>query len=1232
MTEISDQTHPTPLETSVVAPRFAHLHVHSEYSLLDGMIRIDDLLAKVKAMGQTHVALTDTGNMFGAVEFYTAAKAQGITAIVGCEIYHAGGESTAFFSIDRGENVTPAGAFHLVLLAKNTAGYKRLMKIASDGYFGHASTGIPITTEASLDALASADLVALLASEASEFSYLVSNIRQLTVGSELNFSEKDDGAIALANLALADHVATMKRRFGDDNVYVELANNNVPGQLQQLQDLFKAAMHFELPVVATGNVYFLNSGDGDTHALLTAIKNSYTATDIRGRLKDVKFHLASDDEMIEMFSAWPEAISNSLKIAKECSFLEIETGKFYLPKFDTGLDENADESLIRLAKEGLAERFIQLDPIYGEAFDDNKKAEYRERLEYELSVIIRMGFPGYFLIVQDFINWAKERDIPVGPGRGSGAGSLVAYSLKITDIDPIPYTLLFERFLNPERISMPDFDVDFCQSRRDEVIKYVTNKYGASNVAQITTFGKLMAKGAVKSVGRALTLGYNRVDKFTKLFPNVINISLADALEQEPKLKIEMAKDDALKEVMDYAFKIEGLTSHTSVHAAGLVISDGPMTDYVPVYTTDGENLITQYEMKKAEKVGLVKFDFLGLKTLTVIRKAVALIHLGPNKNFRIDAIPLADKKVYSYISSGATCGLFQLESTGMTKLVMKLKPSCFEDVIALVALFRPGPLGSGMVDDFVERKHGRQEITYNHPDLQPILCDTYGTILYQEQVLKIAAVLAKYALGEADLLRRAMGKKDPREMAKQKSRFVSGALENNIDPEVSGGIFDLMAEFANYGFNKSHSAAYGLVSYQTAYLKTHFAEEFMAAIMTCDLDNTAKITRYIEDCQKMNFQLLRPNINTSSLEFNVPARKQIGFGLSAIKGIGDAVLRPLLAERDANGPFKSLADLSVRIDLGRIGKKTLELLTQVGAFDDFCFSRKHLLTLLKDAVDYSVKHFEAKGSGQRSLFDFDETEDSSTPVGISWTQPTMVEKCQFDNEDLFQERKLLGAFLSGHPLDIFQSDIDSIRGAKIVDFPKIADANGPAHKRGKNQTAIVALLTNSMERRTKSGNLMASFRLEQQNASFEGVMFEKTLASQKIPAHDTPVVAYGVVDRSFDGSMLRFTLSRMVPLEEIRQERVKSLILKIDQANENSNTTAPSGSHTSIAKLRKLLAERPGPTPIRLHLLLKNAEVIIDPSPNTGVELTDRLLFEIKKLPFKDISTHCNWASTTDD
>lgn len=1194
-------------------PAFAHLHVHSEYSLVDGMTPIKKIVAKAKEFGHSHIALTDHSVMFGAVDFYLECKKQDIIPIIGCDVLHTGEEETKSFAQAIEDTSPNTEAYNLVLLARNSLGYKKLMRIVSSGFIDNLIDSVPIIPTKTLDDKKNHnDLVALSGCQRGEFAYLTRQIRRLTGSGEISFQIEDSNEpIDLARKALAKHVKAMITRYGEQNYYIELIDNNLKGQRELIKDLVQAAKYFKLPIVASSDAHYLTKEDRDTHALLVAIKNSLTKTDIRNRLKNINFHMSSNEEIRELFYDYPEAISNALLVAAKCSDVEIEMDKFYLPKFDMGTTETSDESLVRLSREGLQTRFETLDQVYGPEFDEKQKKIYRDRLEYELGVILQMGFPGYFLIVQDFINWAKEQDIPVGPGRGSGAGSLVAYALRITDLDPIPYNLIFERFLNPERVSMPDFDVDFCQWRRGEVIQYVTDKYGAENVAQIITFGKLMAKGAFKSVARALGIGYFKVDQFTKLFPDVINITLQEVLEQEPKVNAALANDDVLKESMDYAFKIEGLASNTSVHAAGVVISDGPMTDFVPVYSPDGKSFVTQYEMKKAEKVGLVKFDFLGLKTLTVIKKTLDYLKEADVIDLNIETIPMDDKELFDFVSAGNTVGLFQLESSGMTALVKKLKPSCFEDIIALVALFRPGPLGSGMVDDFVERKHGRQEITYLHPLLEPILSDTYGMILYQEQVQKIAAVMANYSLGEADLLRRAMGKKIPEEMEKQKGRFLSGAAENNIDKEIAETTFDLMAEFANYGFNKSHSAAYGLVSYQTAYLKTHYPEYFMAAIMTCDLDNTSKIVRYIEDCRAMGYTINPPNINKSILEFHVRGPKEIDFGLAAIKGMGEAVLTPILEERDEAGPYKSLLDLARRVNLAKVGKKTLELLTQTGAFDQFGYTRKQLLSFIKEIVEFSTKHFEAKNQGQRSLFDLggeeEETEDNS---GASWEEvpkAPYINGQPFENDDLFTEKKLLGVFLTGHPLDLFQQDMAFLHSQRISDFEKLS-AN-------KTQAAVVALLSNKNERRTQKGSLMASFKLEQQDKSFEAVMFEKNLEKNTIPSLDTPVVAYGTLGRSFDQETVRFTLERIVPLEEIRQERIKKLAINLDMTTQNSLP-----SKKLIKEIDSLMKDHTGNTPVSFILSFDQSKISIR-TQKCHVEASNSFIENLYRVPCKNIS-----------
>ena len=924
--------------------RPVHLHCHSEYSLLDGAIKIADLVTRAKELGHDAVAITDHGNLFGAVEFFIKAKAAGVKAIIGSEVFTAPNEKTqAYFSAVNNSTVnnsavnnttvggSVANSSHLVLLAKDNCGYKNLIKIVSSGYL-EGRGEVPV---ASLESIAGQNaesgLIALSACAMGEFGLLVAELRRLqnikaadlgsSASSVLDLDSKEDPVLQI-KAALDLHVATMHERVGTGNYYIELIDNNIEAQKNLIADLVVAAKHYDLPLVCSADAHYLKEDQASTHAVLLGIKHGLTMTKLRGRRKDTTFHLYDNDEMEQRYGRWPAALQNTRKIAEQCD-VTFKFGEFYLPQFDLGTGEGADDGLVRIAKEMLEERFVQLRKLHGKSFDQKREAIYHDRLKYELGVILKMGFPGYFLIVQDFINWSKRHDIPVGPGRGSGAGSLVAYALRITDIDPIPYNLLFERFLNPDRISMPDFDVDFCQDRRDEVIRYVAERYGADNVAQITTFGRMLAKGVVRDVGRVLELGFMRVDKIARLIPEELGITLKEAIEKEPRIKEEADRDENVAELLRVALSLEGLARHTSVHAAGVVISDGPMTDYVPVHIAEENGgLITQFEMKMAEKVGLVKFDFLGLKTLTVIQKAIKYIHAERDADFDIALIPMGDKKVYNYISAGHTAGLFQLESTGMRALVLKLKPSCFEDIIALVALFRPGPLGSGMVDDFIERKHGRQEINYPVPQLEEVLRETYGTILYQEQVMKIAGELASYTLGEADLLRRAMGKKDAAEMERQKIRFRDGAVKNGIPEAKAVEIFDLMAEFAKYGFNKSHSAAYGLVSYQTAYLKVHYPAEFMAAIMTCDLDNTAKIVRYVDEVRRLKLNLVPPSINTSSLDFDVPAPKTIGFGLAAIKGIGAAVLEPIVSERQTSGAYKNLTDLARRVNLGRVGKK----------------------------------------------------------------------------------------------------------------------------------------------------------------------------------------------------------------------------------------------------------------------------------------------------------------------
>ncbi|MBE0584741.1 MAG: DNA polymerase III subunit alpha, partial [Desulfofustis sp.] len=848
---------------------FVHLHVHSQHSLLDGAIRVSDLLAKCREFEMEAVALTDHGAMYGALEFYTKAKKAGIKPIVGCEFYVAPGHRSEKKSSEAGP------AFHLILLAMNYEGYRNLMKLSSIAQF----EGFYYKPRIDMEVLEqyNDNLIALSACLHGEVPWLLSHNRPIEA---------------------RDKAVLMQRLFGD-RYYFELQENGIPEQKIVNEGLLTLSRELGVKVVATNDCHYLNKQEAHAHEVLLCIQTGKTINDAdRFKFSSDDYYFKSPDEMRRLFSYCPEAITNTVEVAERCN-LEIELGQHHFPRFPVPEGETLESMFTKACWQGLQERFALMRQK--KTLSPDVEKTYSDRLRLEIDVINKMGFPGYFLIVADFINWAKDRDIPVGPGRGSGAGSLAAYCLRITDIDPIPYGLIFERFLNIERKSMPDFDVDFCQDRRGEVIEYVRSKYGGNaHVAQIITYGSMKARGVIRDVGRALDIPFGEVDKIAKLVPEQLKMTIAKAIDEEPKLSEAAARDPQIAELLSVSQTLEGLARHTSTHAAGVVVSPEPMVEYLPTCKGKEDETITQYDMKHTEMTGLIKFDFLGLKTLTVIQKALRHIKADCGTDLDISTIPMDDLKTYKLLCAGDALGVFQLESSGMRELLVKLAPEQFSDLIALIALYRPGPLDSGMVDDFVSTKHGRQEAHYPLPQLKPILEETYGVIVYQEQVMKIANVLANYSLGDADTLRRAMGKKIPEVMNQEKEKFMAGARQNTIPEDKAEHIFDLMAKFAGYGFNKSHSAAYALIAYQTAYLKAHYPAQFMAALLSCDMANTDKVVLYINECREHQIDVLPPDINESVQDFSVH-QDRIRFGLAAVKNVGESALTSIIEEREKN-------------------------------------------------------------------------------------------------------------------------------------------------------------------------------------------------------------------------------------------------------------------------------------------------------------------------------------------
>ncbi len=1118
---------------------YVPLHLHSEYSLLDGAIKIKELVDTAAGWGLPAVAITDHGNLFGAVDFYKKTTAAGIKPIMGCELYMT---PKSRLSRQKEED----GPFHLIALAKDDAGYGNLVKLVSkaytEGFYYRPRIDREIFEEHR------EGLIFLSACMKGEVPYYLSR----------GMNEK-----------ARETAAYFRETLGRENYFIELQDNGLPEQVELNRMLLELARGLDLGVAATNDCHYLRKEDHRAHDILFCVGTGKTVNDpSRMRFLGDGLYFKSPEEMAAAFSELPEAIANTVGIAERCN-VEFHLGQNLLPLFVTGNGSGPGEYLEGLARQGLKEKF-----------GDNPTPEYKKRFDHELSVIKTMGYESYFLIVWDFVNFARKNGIPVGPGRGSAAGSLVAFALGITQIDPIRYGLLFERFLNPERISMPDVDTDFCRDRRQEIINYVSDRYGREHVAQIITFGTLGAKAAIRDVGRALDIPYQEVDRIAKLVPDGPNISIEYALEVEPALSsiYNDDKDEKVRELIDIARRLEGLSRHASTHAAGIVISPEPLTNLVPLYKnpTDG-SITTQFDMGSIDSMGLVKFDLLGLKTLTIIDKTVRFIREG-GADFSLDDMPRDDKATFVLLGSGQTTGVFQLESGGMRDILMKMAPERFEDLIALVALYRPGPIGSGMIDDFLKRKKGAVPVKYELPQLKEILDENYGVILYQEQVMQIAHSLAGFSLGQADILRKAMGKKKPEEMEKQKEAFIKGAVANRIPETKARRLFDLMAKFAEYGFNKSHSAAYALVAYQTAYLKAHYPVEFMAATMSADLDNTDKIMNFIKECQSMSIKVLPPDINVSDGEFKVVGGR-VRFGMMALKGAGQQAIEEIITERAKNAPFRSFENFLERMNSKKVNRKVIEALVKAGAFDSLGLARRGCMEMLeaRDRGD-SLK--------QQNIFG-DAVSEGPGQAGEEWDEKKL----------LLHEKEALGFYISGHPLKAY------LKGPLLRE---VVPTSRLAALPDKADVAVAAIIAAVRKIKTKGRGLMAALTLDDGEGTVEAVVFPDLYQqASALVQKDTPVLVRGNVDITDKG--VKILARHLVHLEDAQKTGQKAP----GSGERRIEISLKKGD--DLAGLKALVDAHGGDAPLHLKVIDDGLEVFIETSCKISPD--DVFLNTIRKI-----------------
>ncbi len=1117
-------------------PEFVHLHLHTQYSLLDGAIRLKDLFAAAGQMKMSAVAVTDHGNLYGALDFFLHARDAGLKPIIGCEVYVARGSYT-----DRETGPSAERTNHLVLLVENEEGFRNLNRLLTHAHL----EGFYYKPRVDKELLErySGGLIALSACLKGE---IASKILQ----------GDDQGAQDTARL----YSDIYPGRF-----YLELMENGIVEQRKVNRALVEMAKNLSLPLVATNDCHYMTRQDAAAHDVLLCIQTGKTISDPgRIRMTTDEFYVKSPQEMARAFAEVPEAIRNTVAIAERCSFA-FSFGTFQFPEYRVSEGEDINEYFEKEVGLGFSRRLDRL--IVGKSDPEKTRQLYLERLEKEIATIKKMGFAGYFMIVADFINYAKGKCIPVGPGRGSAAGSLVAYSLGITDIDPLAYDLLFERFLNPERISMPDIDIDFCKNGRDEVIRYVSEKYGGQQqVAQIITFGKMQAKAVIRDVGRVLDMSYPEVDKIAKLIPTMpLNITLDDAVKAEPRLRDLIESDDRVARLIEIARSLEGLNRHSSTHAAGIVISNRPLVDYMPLTRGQKGEIVTQFDMKGVEKLGLIKFDFLGLKTLTVIDHAIRLIRENRGADIDITNIPLDDEKTYQLFQSGNTDGVFQLESSGMKDLMVRLVPEKFEEIIALVALYRPGPLNTGMADEYIKRKHSQKVIKHELPQLKEILADTYGVMVYQEQVMQMAIKLADFSIADSDLLRRAMGKKIREEMARHREKFVDGAVRNKIDPKKAEKIFTQMEEFAEYGFNKSHSAAYAMVAYQTAYLKSHFPVEFMAALLTSEMDDTDKIMKYIGECRDMGIDVAPPNVNESGLDFSVSGNV-IRFGLKAVKNVGETAIESIVEAKQTGGPFTSLFDFARRVDLRRVNKRVIESLIKCGAFDFTGRSRARMMAAVDRAVEAGQTHQEDLRRGQMNIFDRMGINDSPAQSAFDRDADYPNAPDWSDQVTLANEKESLGFYITGHPLNQY---LDTLRAVATCDSVSIAEGED------KSSVAIGGIVSAVREIITKKGDRMAFVTVEDTKGLVETVVFADIFAeSRERLAVDTPILVEGTLDRGEES--VKVIVRKISLLAKRTQNGGRSVYIEVNDLEV---------SEERIVALRELIEKNRGPSRVFLRI-----------------------------------------------